>query len=132
MEKAAQLRAEADDWENIIAERADDLIDEFLHSPDLQRLAPVSSRVVRRGVRSGANRIGTLFCQPGSICPDVNHWNRGTSLQPGDQFKKESSGSFCQRRGDMASLRIAHENSMRRDAPQIEPSSLFLAGKRIE
>jgi hypothetical protein len=34
MEKAAKLRAQADDLENAIAERADALIDQFLHSAD--------------------------------------------------------------------------------------------------
>jgi type I restriction enzyme S subunit len=34
MEKAAALRAEADELENAIAERADSLIDQFLHSSD--------------------------------------------------------------------------------------------------
>jgi hypothetical protein len=34
MEKAAELRAEADELENAIAERADCLIDEFLHSQE--------------------------------------------------------------------------------------------------
>ncbi len=39
MEKAAQLRAEADDLENAIAERADSLIDQFLHSSGSPELA---------------------------------------------------------------------------------------------
>jgi type I restriction enzyme, S subunit len=34
MEKATQLRAEADDLENTIADRADRLIDQFLHGTD--------------------------------------------------------------------------------------------------
>jgi len=33
MEKAVALRAEADELENAMAERADKLIDDFLHKP---------------------------------------------------------------------------------------------------
>jgi type I restriction enzyme S subunit len=39
MEKAARLRAEADELENAIADRADKLIDQFLHSSDSTQLA---------------------------------------------------------------------------------------------
>lgn len=38
MEQAAELRSDADELENAIAERADRLIDQFLHSPDSREL----------------------------------------------------------------------------------------------
>lgn len=73
-----------------------------------------------------------LSCEPLGICPDVDHRDCGAGLQPGDKFEKESGSGLCQWRSHVASVRVAHEDSVRRHASQIKPALFLLAGKHIQ